>query len=60
MKLYKLHYPEVTQQHYSLFVETRVNKFGDEITIYRIEFNDRYVVLSSFAAAVDFIKMNLE
>lgn len=60
MKLYKLHYPEVIQQHYSLFVETRVNKFGDEIKIYRIEFNDRYVVLSSFAAAVDFIKMNLE
>lgn len=60
MKPYKHLYPEVSKQHYSLFVETRVNKYGDEITIYRVEFNDRYVVFSSFVSAVDFIKCNLE
>jgi len=60
MKPYKHLYPEVSKQHYSLLVETRVSKHGDEITIYRVEFNDRYVVFSSFASAVDFIKCNLE
>ena len=60
MKPYKHLYPEVSKLHYSLIVETRVSKHGDEITIYRVEFNDRYVVFSSFASAVDFIKCNLE
>ena len=60
MKPYKHLYPEVSKQHYSLLVETRVSKHGDEITIYRVEFMERYVVFSSFASAVDFIKCNLE
>lgn len=60
MKPYKHLYPEVSKQYYSLLVETRVNKRGDEITIYRVEFMERYVVFSSFASAVDFIKCNLE
>ena len=60
MKAFKHLYPEIRKQHYSLFVEDRVSKHGDEITIYRVEFNDRYVVFTSFAAAIDFIKCNLE
>ena len=60
MKPYKHLYPEVSKLHYSLNVETRVSKHGDEITIYRVEFMERYVVFSSFASAVDFIKCNLE
>ena len=60
MKPYKNLYPEVLKQHYSLLVETRVSVDGDEITIYRVEFMEGYVVFSSFASAVDFIKCNLE
>ena len=60
MKAFKHLYPEVTKLHYSLFVEDRVSKHGDEITIYRVEFMERYVVFSSFSSAMDFIKCNLE
>ena len=60
MKRCKHFYPEVKQQYYALISETRVSKHGDEVTIYRLELCESYVVFTSFAAAIDFIKCNLE
>lgn len=62
MNCIKSKFPLIENTEFSLFKEHRISKHGNsDITIYRVEFSDgRYFCFSTFAAVVDFIKLNLD